>query len=183
MSTTKGTGGDVIILEEAAYVNPGFFYETVAPLLSIGNASFIAISTLTSDLNFYTKLISKVDPMTHKPIFKSVQIQLACQACIDAERAHECTHNMHLIPAWHNEEKHTRLKAIMSDRPDLINSEMSGVAFSSMNQCFRAPDLKRMFDTTPPISCPTGPDMLVCIDPCAVRLMLHDACTCEAVAV
>ena len=83
------------------------------------NASFIAISTLTSDLNFYTKLISKVDPMTHKPIFKSVQIQLACQACIDAERAHECTHNMHLIPAWHNEEKHTRLKAIMSYRPGM----------------------------------------------------------------
>lgn len=37
VSTTKGTGGDVIILEEAAYVNPGFFYETVAPLLSIGS--------------------------------------------------------------------------------------------------------------------------------------------------
>jgi len=39
VSTTKGTGGDVIILEEAAYVNPGFFYETVAPLLSIGSVS------------------------------------------------------------------------------------------------------------------------------------------------
>ncbi len=26
----------MIILEEAAYVNPGFFYETVAPLLSMG---------------------------------------------------------------------------------------------------------------------------------------------------
>eukprot|EP00961_Rhodomonas_salina_P174531 2354123-Rhodomonas_salina.4 len=29
------TGGDVLILEEAAYVDPGFFYETVAPLLSL----------------------------------------------------------------------------------------------------------------------------------------------------
>jgi len=90
VSTTKGTGGDIIILEEAAYVasgvayNPtpnvafwcnarrkrsetrcmawdllkhtsaGFFYETVAPLLCIGNTSFIAISTLTSEMNFYT---------------------------------------------------------------------------------------------------------------------------------
>ena len=44
VSTTKGTGGDVIILEEAAYVNPGFFYETVAPLLSIGSAVCAAIS-------------------------------------------------------------------------------------------------------------------------------------------
>ena len=65
--------------------------------------------------------------MTHKPIFKSVQIQLACQACIEAERAHECTHNMHLIPAWHNEEKHTRLKAIMSDRPGTWFGARSGV--------------------------------------------------------
>ena len=79
MSTTKGTGGDIIILEEAAYVSSGvcrsywaqrspraemlvfddvkaagFFYETVAPLLCIGNTSFIAISTLTSEMNFYT---------------------------------------------------------------------------------------------------------------------------------
>ena len=53
--TTKGTGGDVIILEEAAYVDQGFFYETVAPLLLVGVTSLICISTLTSDINFYTR--------------------------------------------------------------------------------------------------------------------------------
>ena len=52
-------------------------------------------------------------------------------------------------------------------RADLINSEMSGVAFSSVNQCFRQPDLKRMFETSPPITCPHAPDVLVCVDPCA----------------
>ena len=31
IGTTKGTGGDVLILEEAAYCDEGFFYETVAP--------------------------------------------------------------------------------------------------------------------------------------------------------
>jgi hypothetical protein len=35
----------------------------------------------------------------------------------------------------------------MSDRPDLIESEMGGVAFSSCDQCFRQVDLKRMFDS------------------------------------
>lgn len=35
----------------------GFFYETVAPILSVGNASLVAISTLTSEINFYTRLI------------------------------------------------------------------------------------------------------------------------------
>ena len=48
--TTKGTGGDIIILEEAAYVDPGFFYETVAPLLLVGVTSLICISTLTSEI-------------------------------------------------------------------------------------------------------------------------------------
>jgi len=50
--TTKGTGGDIIILEEAAYVDQGFFYETVAPLLLVGVTSLICISTLTSDIKY-----------------------------------------------------------------------------------------------------------------------------------
>lgn len=81
-------------------MSSGFFYETVAPLLCIGNTSFIAISTLTSEMNFYTKLISKVDLLTNKPVFKSIQISLACQQCIDAEKTHECMHMQHLIPRW-----------------------------------------------------------------------------------
>ena len=50
IGTTKGTGGDVVILEEAAYVEEGFFYETVAPLLLVGVTSLICISTLTSEV-------------------------------------------------------------------------------------------------------------------------------------
>ena len=84
-------------------MSSGFFYETVAPLLCIGNTSFIAISTLTSDLNFYTKLISKMDPLSGKPVFKSIQIQLACQACQDSEKAFECMHMQHLIPRWQDQ--------------------------------------------------------------------------------
>ena len=69
IGTTKGTGGDVLILEEAAYCDEGFFYETVAPILSIGSASLVAISTLTSEINFYTRLIQMVDPATDRPLF------------------------------------------------------------------------------------------------------------------
>jgi hypothetical protein len=64
VSTTKGTGGDVIILEEAAYCDPGFFYETVAPLMLIGRTSLLAISTLTSEINFYSRLIKMKDSLT-----------------------------------------------------------------------------------------------------------------------
>lgn len=167
VATTKGTGGDVIILEEAAYVNSGFFYETIAPLLCIGNTSFIAISTLTSEMNFYTKLISKIDPLTNQPVFKSCQIQLACQQCIENEKGYECLHLQHLIPRWQDGDKHRRLKTIMSDRPDLIVSEMGGVAFSSVDQCFRFCDLKRMFNYDVELNIEWDLPFFVCIDPCA----------------
>lgn len=81
IGTTKGTGGDVLILEEAAYCDEGFFYETVAPILSVGNASLVAISTLTSEINFYTRLIKMLDPATGRPLFVCRSIELACEAC------------------------------------------------------------------------------------------------------
>jgi hypothetical protein len=51
-------------------------------------------------MNFYTKLISKIDPISNLPIFKAIQIQLACQACQDAEKTSECKHLLHLVPRW-----------------------------------------------------------------------------------
>ena len=73
MSTTKGTGGDVIVLEEAAYCDPGFFYETVAPLMLIGRTSLLAISTLTSEINFYSRLIKMKDSLTQVLLFPTCE--------------------------------------------------------------------------------------------------------------
>ena len=49
-------------------------------------------------------------------MFRAIQIQLACAACIAEEKAHECQHMAHLIPRWQDSEKHRKLKTIMSDR-------------------------------------------------------------------
>ena len=147
------------------------------------------------------KLISKVDQLTNMPVFKSIQISLACQACIDAEKTHECLHMMHLVPLptstllcllldsfseqsyymtytnttcvvsqvprWQDADKHRRLKIIMSDRPDLINSEMGGVAFNSVDQCFKQTLLKQMFEETIPLHIDFNTQFFVTIDPAA----------------
>ncbi|MGK3946612.1 hypothetical protein ABK046_50665, partial [Streptomyces caeruleatus] len=77
VGTTKGTGGDILILEEAAYVEQGFFYETVAPLMIVGNTTLLGISTLTSEINFYTRLMRMRDPATGLPMFMCTSIELA----------------------------------------------------------------------------------------------------------
>ena len=150
IGTTKGTGGDVLILEEAAYVDPGFFYETVAPLLIVGMTTLIGISTLTSEINFYTRLFKLRDCITGAPIFLSMSVELACQHCKDEGKATQCKHLLHLVPRWQSSTRHERLKTIMSDRPDLIQSELSGLAFDALQQCFRADDIACMMKMLPP---------------------------------
>lgn len=104
------------MLEEAAYVEPGFFYETVAPLLLIGNTSLIAISTLTSEINFYTRLLRMRDKVSGLPLFTSISVQLACRKCIEDGKAAACVHMLHLVPRWQSSDRHVKLKTIMQAR-------------------------------------------------------------------
>ena len=113
IGTTKGTGGDVLILEEAAYCDEGFFYETVAPILSVGSASLVAISTLTSEINFYTRLIKMRDPATGRPLFVTRSIELCCERCKEDGKSHECVHMLHLVPSWQSQERHRKLHVMM----------------------------------------------------------------------
>lgn len=148
IGTTKGTGGDVLILEEAAYCDEGFFYETVAPILSVGSASLVAISTLTSEINFYTRLIKMQDPSTGRPLFVTRSIELCCEKCKEDGKSHECVHMLHLVPSWQSQERHRKLHVMMQDRPDLIKSELAGLAFDSLQQIFRKCDIAHMFEAT-----------------------------------
>jgi len=139
-----------VILEEAAYVDPDFFFETVAPLLLVGVTSLICISTLTSDINFYTRLFKMKDPVSGLPIFAQLQVVLACQACKDSGKGAQCKHMLHLVPQWQSSARHERLKAVMADRPDLIQSELSGLAFDALQQCFRTADIEAVMTMEPP---------------------------------
>lgn len=46
--------------------------------------------------------------------------------------------------------RHERLKAVMSDRPDLIQSELAGLAFDALQQCFRPADIDAIMASEPP---------------------------------
>ena len=166
VDTTKGTGGDILILEEAAYVDPGFFYEVVAPLLIVGTTSLIGISTLTSEINFYTRLMRMRDKHTGLNIFTCLTIQLACDKCKADGKAAECVHMLHLVPRWQAAGRHEMLKTVMQDRPDLIVSELSGLAFDSLQSCFRSDDIKTIFTQEPP-DYELNADIYMFIDPAA----------------
>ena len=140
----------------------------MAPLLLIGNTSLIAISTLTSEINFYTRLLRMRDKITGLPLFTSISVQLACRKCIEEGKAAACVHMLHLVPRWQSSDRHVKLKTIMQvcvcffcvcassddmhtqDRQDLIESELSGLAFDSNQQIFKTAHIDNMFSMKPP---------------------------------
>ena len=87
------------------------------------------------------------DPATGRPLFTTRCIELCCEACKEAGKQAECVHMLHLVPSWQSEERHRKLKIMMQDRPDLIQSELAGLAFDSLQQVFRKGDIALMFDT------------------------------------
>jgi hypothetical protein len=54
----------------------------------------------------------------------------------------------------------------MQDRPDLIQSELSGLAFDSLQTVFRPMDIQIMFDQEPPVA-ELNKDVYIFIDPAA----------------
>lgn len=71
-------------------------------------------------------------------------MELSCEDCKQKGKAIDCKHMLHLVPSWQSSSKHIRLKTIMQDRPDLIQSELSGLAFESLQQAFRKVDVDSM---------------------------------------
>lgn len=163
----------------------------------MGNTTLLAISTLTSEINFYTRLMKMRDRLTGKPLFTFLSVELACAACKAEGRATECVHMLHLVPRrvprpallvlvgargplliparrrhavllrrWQSADRHVKLKTIMQDRPDLIESELSGLAFDSLQQVFKPEHIEVMFKQ--PIPAPViNDDVHIFIDPAA----------------
>ena len=54
-----------------------------------------------------------VDPATGRPLFATRCIELACEACKENCKAHECVHMLHLVPSWQSAERHRKLKIMV----------------------------------------------------------------------
>ncbi len=107
-----------------------------------------------------------LDPATDRPLFMTRSIELACEKCKEEGKAHECVHMLHLVPSWQSAERHRKLKIIMQDRPDLIQSELAGLAFDSLQQVFRKVDIAIAFDC-PPLPLVLNQTIWIVVDPAA----------------
>jgi len=110
----KGVSGEVVILEEAAYCDPGLVNEVVVPLLSMQSSVLLCISTLLDGANHYSKMIALTGP-TGEKVFESIAITLVCDACLKTEHPENCRHKMSEIPRWISSQKVEIVRTMLSD--------------------------------------------------------------------
>jgi hypothetical protein len=139
--TLKGVSGTICVLEEMAQIDPDVLYEVIVPLHQIDVTSIIGISTITTEANFMTKYLKQKD--SHgEPVFASKHIHLACEACREAEVAHKCNHNKHMLPGWSSERKRKKVNHIMKGQDEMLAREVGGVASSLHQRAFSGKLLK-----------------------------------------
>lgn len=54
------------------------------------------------------------------PFFRTIRVSLVCQACQDAGKGSECTHNADLIPPWKSAAKLDMVRALYGSNTDLM---------------------------------------------------------------
>jgi len=126
----RGVNADIIILEEAAHLDLGVFFEVVLPLMGMADTVLIGITTPDGKVNFYSDLVTMVDE--HGQLYFEVyHLSLICDACKrnfadSLEKQTECVHNQHLMPPWKELGRAQMLHKLMESRPELYAQEVQG---------------------------------------------------------
>ena len=122
----RGVGGDLILLEEAAFMPIKMFHEVIVPLLELETTALICISTPQDSSNFYSMMFEMVDQAGEK-LFNQIQVSMVCEDCKLGPNPAGCTHMKHLLPKWKSGGKQDMVRQIYGDNAKDMLRESMGV--------------------------------------------------------
>jgi len=115
VQTLRGTGGDIIWLEEAAFIKEPIIYEVVLPLIAVDTTALIGISTPPKDPNNYYSKLFDLKGLDDKPMFDIIEVQHDPNASTDE------------ISPWKSSEKIELIQKLYAMRKGDYEREMLGV--------------------------------------------------------
>lgn len=163
----RGIGFDIIILEEAAYINPDTVYRVVVPLLLVENTALLCISTIDNDpdnyYNSFTEIPSEDDE--NEKMFFIIRHTTACEKCLASGNGGNCNHKVHQLPSWKPRKRQRKAQRFMANMPSLLLQEVVGAQVDSGRNLFPATDVT-LFIKSPHFRWIMSPDVVyVGIDP------------------
>ena len=105
----------------------GVFYEVCIPLLEMGQAVLIMISTPVDGFNFFSSLIETKNPETGDRLFLVYEAELICPRCKEREHPERCRHMLKYLPPWKSAEKLDLVSIILKDRQTILQRESMGI--------------------------------------------------------
>ena len=144
----RGVGGDLILLEEAAFMPIKMFHEVIVPLLELETTALICISTPQDSSNFYSMMFEMVDQGGEK-LFNQIQISMVCEDCKLTAHPEKCTHMKHLLPKWKSGGKQDMVRQIYGDNTEDMLRESMGVTTNDSAAIFQDDWLKVFADRSP----------------------------------
>ena len=163
--TTRGSGADIILLDEAAHIDPNLFYKTIAPILQLKNTSLLALSSPEGNENYYSQLINLKDNYD-RPWFKVINKKFVCEECMKGDRTKQlsCDH----VPKtehWISEEKSDRLKVLFGHMEGVGLRELQGMVVSDYQPAFNSDDIANAFSAPRVVTTSPPGIMYIGLDP------------------
>ena len=145
----------------------GVFYEVVIPLLEMGNAVLIMISTPVDGFNFFSGLLNLKDPETGERVFLVYEAEMICARCKERLFPARCRHMLKYLPPWKSAEKMDLVSLILKDRQTILQRESMGVITDNNSSLIEKEYidafLKKPFWEPPPFDYPR--QILIICDP------------------
>jgi len=143
-SGTRGVDGSRVIAEEAAMLPPTMIGAVLTPLLAKANVSFMAISSVKSDTNAFSKLMNL-------PSFSRLLIEMVCSRHAAEGVTDVCPCNAALRPAHLPIHQMAAIRDILDalDMRDDYEREIIGRVTGNTNAAFIAEHVNALFDRAP----------------------------------
>lgn len=134
-----GQSADVIILEEAAYIDEKMFKVVVAPLMGLNDIAVIAISSPSDGNNYYSELMTMIDVTTSGLMFKSCTVDSVCEDCKATGKELKCKHKAHELPHWKSAGRVERLMSFYKTKEEQEEFKMEnlGVMGNLKQHCYQ----------------------------------------------
>lgn len=155
----------MIIIDEAAHINPDLFFKVILPILQMKNTALFALSSPEGSQNYFSKLINlKVDG---HPFFRVCDCQLICEDCrkLDRDKQILCNH-VKQTAHWLSSKKGARLKMLYAADPATAIKEFGGIIEDEYVPCFPKELIAHMFTGIPAVITTATPTyVFVTVDP------------------
>ncbi len=142
--TTRGTGADVIIIDEAAHIAPALFFKVIVPILSMRNTSLLCLSSPEGDSNYFSELMNLKNGKDD--FFHVINCFQICKACRKLERVNQikCTH-VKSTTHWLSKKKIGQLKQLYKASPEDAIREFGGIVVSDNRPALRKEEVEACF--------------------------------------